>query len=147
MIKVTYRYVKDGIDRGGKKIPDIPVAWVVLSREEDNLKVVGPCVVDTGFDGGIYANAELALSFEGIPPDGSEWFYGTGNQDIECDTYDVECFLLGEREETFPIGKVTVYVPTRIENLPEETIMGREILNRLTINMNGKKLRVHYAEK
>ena len=59
----------------------------------------------------------------------------------------VECFLLSGREETFPIGKVTVYVPTRIENLPEETIMGREILNRLTINMNGKKLRVHYAEK
>ncbi|MBS7269803.1 MAG: hypothetical protein KIH10_13305 [Candidatus Freyarchaeota archaeon] len=145
MIEVIYRYVEDGVDRSGKKIPDIPVAWIILHRRKENRKMLGPCVVDTGFDGGIYANAELSLNFEGIPAEGTEWFYGAGDRDIECDVYSAECFLLSG-EETVPLGEVMVYIPVRVEDLPEETIMGREVLNTLTVVLDGKNLRMGYEK-
>ena len=143
---MAYKYAEDGIDRSGKRIPDIPIARVILYRKEENSKMVGPCVVDTGFDGGIYANAELALNFEGIASEGREWFYGAGDRDIECDVYNAECLLLGEEGETVSLGRVMVYISIRIEDLPEETIMGREILNRLAISLDGKNLKMGYTE-
>nr|MDO8080371.1 hypothetical protein [Candidatus Freyarchaeota archaeon] len=146
MIEVVYNYVEDGIDRSGKRIPDIPVAWIILHRKNENRKILGPCIVDTGFDGGIYANPELSLNFEGIPPEGTEWFYSAGDHDIECDVYSAECFLLRSGEETVPLGKVRVYIPVRLEDLPEETIMGREVLNSLTVVLDGKNLKMGYEK-
>ncbi|MGQ9723485.1 MAG: hypothetical protein ACUVXA_19440 [Candidatus Jordarchaeum sp.] len=145
MIEVVYNYVEDGIDRSGKKIPDIPIAWIILHRKKENRKMLGPCLVDTGFDGGIYANAELSLNFEGIPSEGTEWFYGAGDHDIECDVYSAECFLLSG-EETVPLGKVRVYIPVRLEDLPEETIMGREVLNSLRVVLDGKNLKMGHEK-
>ena len=141
MIEVVYKYVEDGVDRTGKKIPDLPVAWIILYRKKENRKMLGPCIIDTGFDGGIYANAQLSLNFEGIPPEGTEWFYGAGDHEIECDIYSAECLLLSG-EKTVPLGTVTIYIPVRLEDLPEETIMGREVLNSLLLTLDGKNLKI-----
>ncbi len=94
----------------------------------------GPAIIDTGFDGGIYPNLKLIKLLEGMKPiDVIEFespLYGTS----EFEVYEVKAYLY-YKFNYIDLGKVKVYVPTYPELLIDEVIIGREILNKLKINL------------
>jgi len=140
-LRVSYPYVEDGYDFKGKRLPAIPVLWLELSTADRRLR--GPCLVDTGFDGMLYANDELALLLEGAESIGSETLYTVGGVEVECEVFRVKGVLISEDgAPVLELGELDVFVPTLPENLSYEVIAGRGVLNRLTLKLNGHMLEV-----
>lgn len=64
MTHLEYDYVEDGISRSVRRIPDVPVLEILL-YDRRKKGVGGLAMVDTGFDGGIYANLVAAPFLKG----------------------------------------------------------------------------------
>lgn len=131
MIEVPY--VRAG------SLPPIPVLYVALRLDP---RVGGPAIVDTGFDGGLLANLVLAAHLKARKPAGRQTFW-SGGEPVECDVFEApgELYLPGRRTRR-DLGVVRAYLPRDIRHLGEEVLLGREVLNRLVIRLDGRQVRV-----
>lgn len=140
-MKASYRYAEDGYDVAGRKLPDVPVLWLELAVNGRRLR--GPCLVDTGFDGSLYANEDLALLLEGCEPIGRATLYAVGERSIECELFETKARLVTEAsQEVLGLGELLIYVPTSPDDLSHEVIVGREVLNKLTLKLDGRMVEV-----
>jgi len=138
---IEYRYLEDGVTATGSKIPDLPIVNLVLRVTGRNQALSGPALVDTGFDGGIYANLTIASYLEGLEPGSSERL-GTPGHTIECEVYEASCYFQGPQEKKIDLGRVNVHIPTDPDDLTENVLVGREVINLLEMRLDGRKLRV-----
>jgi len=139
--KFRYVYDADGLDEEGEKIPDIPVVYLVL--ETDRGRARGPAVLDTGFDGGLYPNIKVVRILRGMRPaavkrlEHSLWGF------VECEVYRVRASIASpDFTNVAPLGEVNVYTPTEPEFLSEEVLVGREILNKLRVRLDGQWVQI-----
>ena len=51
----------------------------------------------------------------------------------------MEGYIVGESKEMIALGNVYVYTPTEPEFLSDETLLGREILNKHKILLDGPR--------
>jgi hypothetical protein len=138
---LEYDYVEDGISRSGRRIPDIPVVEILLYDEQRKKGVRGPALVDTGFDGGVYANLTVAAFLEGSKPVAEEIVEAPGHL-IRCELFKVSCRLVGRTSSGVNVGEIEVHVPTEPMDLPGDVLIGRMLLNRLQMSLSGKRLKV-----
>ncbi|KXA89767.1 hypothetical protein AKJ39_05265 [candidate division MSBL1 archaeon SCGC-AAA259J03] len=145
--KIIYEYVEGDVTTSGEEIPEIPVIW--LRIRSTNRSAVSPALVDTGFDGGIYSNDRLPAVFEGEPPTGTATLHQSAGS-VNCEIFLPEVGVVekGGNEDTIELGDMPVYIPTRVDELAENIIVGRRILNRLNLFLeDGKRLEASKAGK
>lgn len=140
MTYLEYDYLEDGISRAGRKIPDVPVMEIMLYDKQRKKGVRGPAIVDTGFDGGVYANLTVAAFLEGCKPLAEEVIEAPGHL-IRCEVFKASCRLVGQLSNGVEVGEVEVQVPTEPTDLSGDVLIGRILLNRLQMFLNGKRLR------
>ena len=100
--------------------------------------LVGESIIDTGFDAAIYANLKLVEFLEGVRPTRTGDLQAAGHS-IDCEVFTVECHVVDVRSKSIlSLGRVEVYCPVNPNDLSEDVIVGRAILNRLTLHLNGK---------
>jgi hypothetical protein len=105
----------------------------------------------TGFDAGIYANLNLVEFLEGARPVRTASLQAAGHS-VRCEIFDVECHIADrDSKPVLPLGRVEVYCPVDPIDLSEDVIVGRAILNRVGLELNGKLTRlsvsVHRVEE
>lgn len=143
MKKFRYIYEPDGLDEEGLKIPDVPVIYLILETSKGRAR--GPAVIDTGFDGGIYPNIQVVHILEGIKPLALKRLEHPIYGYVECEVYKAKAFLAAQNfVEATLIGKVKIYVPTEPEYLTNEVLVGREVLNKLEIKLDGQYVTISY---
>ena len=141
--KISYRYVEDGVSFGGNKIPDVPVFYLSIKRDERSYELAGQVMVDTGFDGGLFPNERIVRYFEGIEPDGQDEIEVFGEA-VPVELYTVEAWLvkgangIPAGEKVLQLQPVRVFIPTRPEFVSEEVLIGRETLNNIALCINGR---------
>jgi len=138
---LEYDYAEDGISRSGRRIPDVPVLEILLYDQRRKKGVRGPAIVDTGFDGGIYANLTVASFLEGSKPVAEEVVEAPGHS-IRCELFKMSCRLVNGKGSGVEIGEIEVHVPTEPMDLSGDVLVGRMLLNRLQMSLDGKRLRV-----
>ena len=131
-----YVYLENGYSHYSAKIPDIPVIYLAI--RVGRFIARGPAIVDTGFDGGIYANMDIIRVLKGLKPSRVIEFEHPMFGVSEFEVYSAETFLY-HRGEYVSIGVNNVYVPTEPELITEEVLVGREVLNKLKILLNPWK--------
>ncbi|WP_455363279.1 hypothetical protein [[Eubacterium] cellulosolvens] len=142
MSSTNYPYKEDGILPDGLRIPDIPVVPLLIVRSDLKKGLVGESIVDTGFDAGIYANLDLVEFLEGSRPIRTTSLQAAGHS-VGCEVFDVECHIVDkDSKPILPLGRVDVYCPVDPIDLSEDVIVGRAILNRLRLEVNGKLTKV-----
>ncbi|MFQ6074622.1 MAG: hypothetical protein ACE5Z5_00610 [Candidatus Bathyarchaeia archaeon] len=137
---LEYEYVEGGVSRAGRKIPDVPVMEIMLYDERRKKGVRGPAIVDTGFDGGVYANLTVATFLEGYKAVAEEVIEAPGHL-IRCEVFRASCRLLYPSGNGVGVGEVEVHVPTEPMDLSGDVLVGRILLNKLQMSLNGKRLR------
>jgi len=90
---------------------------------------------------GVYANLTVATFLEGSKPVAEEIVEASGHS-IRCELYDVSCRLVGRTSGGVEVGEIEVHVPTEPMDLSGDVLVGRTLLNRLQMSLNGKRLRV-----
>ena len=141
--EILYPYVENGLSYKGSKIPDVPVFYLSIKREERVHELAGRAIVDTGFDGGILPNENIILYFEGIDPDDHDEIEVFG-QIVPVELYIVDAWLVREaegkptKEKLLQLRPIRVFIPTRPEFISEEVLIGREALNNIAFCLNGK---------
>ncbi len=139
--KFRYAYEVDGLDEQGERIPDVPVVYLVL--EADRGRARGPAVLDTGFDGGLYPSIEVVRILRGMRPAAVRHLEHPLWGFVECEVYRVRASLASpDFTSVAPLGEVNVYTPTEPEFLSEEVLVGREVLNRLKVRLDGRWVEV-----
>jgi len=135
---MNYPYKEDGILPDGSKVPDIPILSLLIVRKDMARGLLGESIVDTGFDAGIYANLSLVEFLEGARPITTTSLQAAGHK-VTCEVFRVECHIVDQNSKpVFPLGKVDVYCPVDPIDLSEDVIVGRAILNRVKLQLNGK---------
>ena len=62
---------------------------------------------------------------------------------VVTEVYKVRCSLVTpDLSAKRPLGEVNVYVPTEPEYLSDEVLVGREVLNKLRLPLNGRWVEV-----
>ena len=141
--EILYSYIENGLSYKGSKIPDVPVFYLSIKREERTYELAGRAIVDTGFDGGILPNEKIILYFEGIDPDDQDEIEVFG-QIVPVELYLVDAWLAREadgrptKEKLLQLRPIRVFIPTRPEFISEEVLIGREALNNIAFCLNGK---------
>lgn len=130
-------YTPDGYSATARKLPDIPIARILLKRRDRRLQARGPAVIDTGFDGGVYPSLEAVRLLEGLRPKFVEPLFHPIYGKIESEVYELDAYLLIEPNQAITLGAVYVYTPTDPEYLSEESLIGREIINKRRILLDG----------
>jgi predicted aspartyl protease len=134
----NYPYREDGILPDGSRVPDIPILTLLIVRRDLRKGLVGESIVDTGFDAGIYANLNLAEFLEGASPRRTTSLRAAGHS-VSCEIFDAECHIVDQcSKPVLPLGRVEVFCPVDPIDLSEDVIVGRAILNRLKLELNGK---------
>ena len=142
MTSTNFAYKEDGILPDGSKVPDIPFINLLIVRRDLKKGLVGESIIDTGFDAAIYANLKLAEFLEGVRPTRTGELQAAGHS-IGCEVFTVECHVVDAHSKPIlTLGRVEVYCPVDPGDLSEDVIVGRVILNRLTLHLNGKLTRV-----
>lgn len=135
---VKYAYETGGILPDGSKVPDIPTLKIMLVRKDIGKFTVGDALIDTGFDYSFYSNIEVSNFLEGLKPAGKIQLKSVA-EPIECEIYETEAFIAtGDLKRVKNLGKIKIYVPVNVENLSDDALIGREILNSLTMKLDGK---------
>jgi len=134
--ELGYKYELDGLDEDGERIPDVPIVYLVL---ETNLATArGPAILDTGFDGGIYPNFQVVRILRGMKPVKLKRLDHPLYGPVSCEVFRVNASLTDPKlEKSVYIGEVNVYTPMEPEFLSQEVLLGREVLNKLKIELNG----------
>ena len=139
---IRYRYEDDGILPDGSRLPDIPVMNLLLIRRELGKALAGKAIMDTGFDESLYANAELIEFLEGSNVLRTATLLSVGHE-VGCEVFGLECHLADENfRPAYKIGEVSVYAPVNVDDLSEDVIVGRSIINVLKLQLNGHFLEV-----
>jgi len=101
-------------------------------------------LVDTGFDGALYANEELALLLEGSSPMRKDYLYAIGGREIECEVFGLNGYLITPEDarRIMDLEKIEILVPTGADDLSREVIIGRRVLNSLVVKLGGRTLEV-----
>jgi predicted aspartyl protease len=142
LTSTSYPYKENGLLPDGSKVPNIPLLNLLIIRRDLKKAFVGESIVDTGFDGGIYANLGLADFLEGLMPTRTAALQAGGHS-ITCEVFDVEASVAGENSKPIvSLGRIETYCPVNAEDLSEDVIIGRAIINRLTLQLNGKVLKL-----
>jgi len=114
----------------------------LIVRRDLKKGLIGESIIDTGFDAAIYANLKLAEFLEGITPTPTSELQAAGHS-IGCEVFTVECHVVNMHSKTvLTLGRVEVYCPVDPIDLSEDVIVGRAILNRLTLHLDGKLTKV-----
>ena len=138
MSSTNYPYKEDGILPDGSRVPDIPVLNVLIVRRDLRRGLLGELIVDTGFDAGIYANLSLAELLEGASPRRMSSLQAAGRE-VTCEVFSVESHIVDQNSKpVLPLGIVDAYCPIDPIDLSEDVIVGRAILNRIRLELNGK---------
>lgn len=117
----------------------MPVVELALIRGDKRLRARGLAVVDTGFDGGVYPNLEVVEFLEGLTPLATERLETPLSKPVEFEVYELRGELISPRtNERLDLEEVKIYVPMEVEYLSREVLVGREILNKLKISLNGQ---------
>lgn len=139
--KLRYLYEANGINEYGSAIPDIPVVYLLL--ESSRGRAWGPAVVDTGFDGGVYPNSKVVRILRGLRPIQLKHLEHPLLGRIQAEVYKARCSLVSpDLSVVEPMGEIEIYVPTEPEFLGEEVLVGRELLNKLRITLDGRWVEV-----
>ena len=134
----NYPYKEDGILPDGSKVADIPVVNLLIVRKDLKKGLLGESIVDTGFDAGIYANLNLAEFLEGLRPRMTSSLQAAGRK-VSCEVFAVECHIVDQGSKpVLALGMVDVYCPVDAVDLSEDVIVGRTVLNRVRLELNGK---------
>ena len=132
---IEFDYIK------GDETPDIPIVYIALMVS--GKRIGGQAILDTGFDGGIYPNRALAKYLPKSSSTGRETLEGVTG-DIECDVFKLYAELFHPNKDTKKkLGTVRIYSPINEENLTQDVVIGREILNSLDVRLNGKTVRIY----
>jgi len=135
--KFKYVYEQDGFDEEGLRIPDIPVIYLILETRRGRAR--GPAILDTGFDGGIYPNIHVVRILRGLTPIAVKRLDHPLYGYVECEVYKAKIFLTTPNfTERVSLGEARIYTPTEPEYLSEDVLVGREVLNKLKIELNGR---------
>ena len=138
MSSTNYPYKEDGILPDGSRVPDIPILTLLIVRRDLRKGLIGESIVDTGFDAGIYANLNLVEFLEGASPRRTTSLRAVGHS-VSCEIFDVECHIVDQSSKpVLPLGRVEVFCPVDPIDLSEDVVVGRAILNRLKLELNGK---------
>lgn len=134
---IRIAYAPDGYSASARRMPNIPIAKLLLKRTDRRIQARGPAVIDTGFDGGVYPSLEAVRVLEGMRPKFVEPLFHPLYGKIEAEIFELEAYLLDEGNEALALGSVYVYTPTEPEYLSDESLIGREILNKHKILLDG----------
>ena len=135
--KNSYKYQSDGYDRSGSKIPDFPILPLTLEKIKGK-KISGPAIIDTGFDGSLFANDALTLFLEDVPSEDEKIVGGFGAEEFTCELFKVKAQVIDTNRKTIKsLGEIMVYVPTDLNYLSDYVIIGRELLNNIHICLTG----------
>lgn len=142
MTSTIYPYKEDGILPDGSRVPNIPFLNLLIVRRDLRKGLIGESVIDTGFDAGIYANLNLVEFLEGSKPIKTASLQAAEHT-VTCEVFDAECRVVGQHYRSLlPLGRVEVYCPVDPADLSEDVIVGRAILNRLRLELNGKSTKL-----
>jgi predicted aspartyl protease len=142
----NYPYREDGILPDGSRVPDIPILTLLIVRRDLRKGLIGESIVDTGFDAGIYANLNLVEFLEGASPSKTTSLRAAGHT-VSCEIFEVECHIVDQSSKPIlPLGKVGVFCPVDPADLSEDVIVGRSILNRLRLELDGKLAKLYLAD-
>ena len=130
-------YAPDGYSATARKLPDVPVVRLLLRRTDRRLLARGPAVIDTGFDGGVYPSLEAVRLLEGLRPKFVEPLFHPLYGKIDSEVYELDAYLVLEGNEAISLGAAHVYTPTDPEYLSDESLIGREIINKHRILLDG----------
>jgi len=143
---MNYPYREDGILPDGSRVPDIPILTLLIVRRDLGKGLVGESIVDTGFDAGIYANLNLVEFLEGASPRKTTSLKAAG-RGVSCEIFDVECHIVNQYSKpVLPLGRVEVFCPVDPIDLSEDVIVGRAILNRLKLELDGKLAKLSLSD-
>lgn len=132
------RYSVDGVSYTGAKIPDVPVVRLTLRRKDRRVRASGTAIVDTGFDGGVYPNLQLLKFFEGLKPLSVEKLGTPFEETVDCEVYRVEGTLVpSDGGVEIDLKGINVYIPVDPAYIGEEVLIGREVLNKLKMTLDG----------
>jgi hypothetical protein len=139
---IRYPYKEDGILPDGSKLADIPIMKLILLRRDLKKALVGEAIADTGFDESLYANIQLVEFLAGLRPIRTSILRALSHE-VTCEVFKIECYLADNNlKPALNLQEVEVYVPINVEDLSEDVIIDRVILNRLKLQLNGKFLQV-----
>ena len=139
---IIFKYQADGYDRTGFKISDFPILYLLLEKNQGK-KISGPSIIDTGFDGPIFANEPLALFLEDISKEDEKVIGGFGTDEFTCEIFKINAYLANsDKKIVKSLGKVSIFVPINLNYLSEYVIIGRELLNNIELCLNGKETTV-----
>ncbi|MHA1428543.1 MAG: hypothetical protein ACTSQI_21375 [Candidatus Helarchaeota archaeon] len=135
--KKSYKYQADGYDRSGFKIPAFPILPLALEKAKGK-KISGPAIIDTGFDGAVFANEALTLFLEDVPKEDEKIVGGFGAEEFTCELFRVKAQIIDTNRNIIkPLGETLVYVPTDLNYLSDYVIIGRELLNTISFCLDG----------
>ncbi|MBS7644223.1 hypothetical protein KEJ26_06595 [Candidatus Bathyarchaeota archaeon] len=139
---IRYRYKEDGILPDGSRLADIPIMKLMLVRRDIGKAIVGEAIADTGFDESLYANIQLVEFLEGLRSIRTATLRALGHE-VACEVFKAQCHLVDDNlRPVLNLQEVEVYVPINVEDLLEDVIVGRSILNQLKLQLNGEFLQV-----
>ncbi len=94
-------------------------------------------MIDTGFDGGVYPSLDAVKLLDGLRPKLMEPLFHPLYGKIDSEVYELDAYLVTEGDRMIGLGAVYVYTPTDPEYLSDESLIGREILNKRRILLDG----------
>jgi len=134
---ISFKYHEDGLLSNGFKLPDMPMMSLLIVRHDLRKAAIVEGLVDTGFDGALYSNFELAEFLLNLKPVSIKQMEAPGHL-IRGEVFELPVFLISEEaDRRIDLGLSEVFVPLSDTDLTEDIVIGREILNKLKIFLNG----------
>ncbi|MGB9716931.1 MAG: hypothetical protein ACP5PQ_04850 [Thermoproteota archaeon] len=134
---ISFKYHEDGVLSDGFKLPDIPVMSLLIVRHDLRKAAIVEGLVDTGFDGALYSNFELAEFLLNLKPVSTRQMEAPGHL-IKGEVFELPVFLISEEaNRIIDLGLNEIFVPLSAPDLVEDIVIGRKMLNKLKIILNG----------
>ena len=85
--KIKWNYQTDGYDHSGVKIPDFPILNLLIEKPTGE-KISGPAIIDTGFDGSLFANEALTFFLADVPKEDEKIIFDKAEEEHTDWLYD-----------------------------------------------------------
>lgn len=139
---ISFKYHEDGFLPDGFKLPDIPMMTLLIARHDLRKAAVVEGLVDTGFDGALYSNFELAEFLLNLKPVSRRQMEALGHL-INGEVFELPVFVISEESgRRIDLGLNEIFVPLSAPDLAEDVVIGRSILNRLRIILNAPRAKL-----
>jgi len=106
-------------------IPSMPIIEVGLGLARGQIAIMLPAIVDSGADGTLVPVRYLDQI--GALPSGEQWLSGIAGERYEVELYSI--FI--------QIGNYSIYARVVGDEVNNEVIIGRDILNQFIVTLNG----------